>query len=63
MALGVIIGASLFGYTGAGSVIAGAIGGALGWIIGGTLSRKFIKKDIKFKVWIPFVKTRTYKLW
>jgi len=62
-ALGTIIGAMLFHYTGAGAVIAGAIGAALGWIIGGTLSRRYIKKDIKFSVYIPWVKAKTYTVY
>lgn len=62
-ALGTIIGAAIFGFSGAGAVIAGAIGAALGWIIGGSLSRKFINKELKFKVWIPFVKTKSYTVW
>ncbi|MEG6572435.1 hypothetical protein V6C21_07960 [[Clostridium] cellulosi] len=37
-----------------GSLIGGSLGAALGWIIGGSLSRKYINKDITLKIWIPF---------
>ena len=59
-ALGTIIGAALFSFTGAGAVIAGAIGAALGWTFGGSISKKFITKDVTLKLWLPFVKAGTY---
>lgn len=46
-----------------GAVYAGAIGGAADWIIGGTLSRKYINNDLKFQVWISLVKIRTYMIY
>jgi len=62
-ALGIIIAAAIFSWTGPGAVYAGAIGGALGWIIGGSLSRKYINNDLKFQVWIPLLKARTYTIY
>ncbi|MHB1421195.1 MAG: RHS repeat-associated core domain-containing protein [Bacillota bacterium] len=62
-ALGIIIATAIFSWTGPGAVYAGAIGGALGWIIGGSLSRKYINNDLKFQVWIPLVKARTYTIY
>ena len=46
-----------------GNAYAGIIGAALGWIIGGSLGRAYIKRDIKFSVWIPFVRSRTITIW
>ncbi len=62
-ALGIIIATVIFSGTGPGLVYAQAIGGALGWIIGGTLTRKYINKDLKFQVWIPLVRSRTYTIY
>ncbi len=61
-AIGIIVGTIIVGGSSGGTaaVVGGAIGGALGWIIGGTLSRKFINKDLKFSVWVPFVPNKTW---
>ncbi len=56
----VIVGGSSAGTA---AVVVGAIGGALGWIIGGTLSRKFINKDLKFSVWVPLVRSKAWTIY
>ena len=64
-AIGIIIGTIIVGGSSAGTaaVVGGAIGGALGWIIGGTLSRKFINKDLKFSVWVPLVRSKAWTIY
>lgn len=42
------------------TVIGGAVGGALGWIIGGTLTRSYVYRDLSFSVRIPFMSSRTW---
>ncbi|MCI9370376.1 MAG: hypothetical protein HFH65_08685 [Lachnospiraceae bacterium] len=45
-----------------GCIIGGGIGAALGWIIGGSIARSKIKNGATVKIWIPFVKSRTYNI-
>lgn len=58
-ALAAAICTAIFG----GNAYAGIVGAALGWIIGGSLSRAYVKRDLKFSVWIPFIRSRTFTIW
>ena len=64
-AIGVVVGTIIAGGSSAGmaAVVGGAVGGALGWIIGGTLSRKYINKDITFSVWVPVLSSRKWTIY
>lgn len=55
-----IIGTAVGGSVGC--IIGCGIGAALGWIIGGSIARSNIKDGATLKIWIPFVKSKTYNI-